>query len=151
MNYGFLIGEIINLVLLTYFSYQDIRKKMFSVIFVLLFVLIEFLMSVLYGNDLLSILLGSIPGLICILISLSSKQKMGMGDALIITSVGFWLGFGEVMVLWFGSLVLAAAFGIVLMLIGKAGRKTALPFVPFILAAYAIYFANECVTKGVII
>lgn len=63
---------------------------------------------------------------------------MGWGDVKLALSLGTvlgWYGWSYVVVGGFGAFVLGALVGVAAMLVGKAGRKSALPFGPFMIAA----------------
>jgi leader peptidase (prepilin peptidase)/N-methyltransferase len=69
-------------------------------------------------------------------IHLIAPRGMGMGDvklAILIGAALGWLGWTEVLVGGFLAFLLGAVVGVALMLLGRAGRKSALPFGPFML------------------
>lgn len=75
---------------------------------------------------------------------------MGMGDVKLAGVLGLGLGFlgwPYVIVGLFAAFLLGAVIGIALMIFGKAGRKTAVPFGPFMIAGaiVAMMFAQELV------
>lgn len=62
---------------------------------------------------------------------------MGFGDVKLAGVLGLylgWLGWGPVAVGTFAAFVLGGVTGLVLMALGRAGRKSAIPFGPFMLA-----------------
>lgn len=52
-----------------------------------------------------------------------------------------WYGWSYVVVGGFGAFVLGAIVGVAAMVAGKAGRKSALPFGPFMIAATVLALA----------
>ena len=80
-------------------------------------------------------LLGGIAGAGGFLVvALISPAGMGMGDVKLAGLIGLFLGYlgwGRLALGFFASFALGAISGIVLMLAGRAGRKTAIPFGPF--------------------
>jgi leader peptidase (prepilin peptidase)/N-methyltransferase len=63
---------------------------------------------------------------------------MGWGDVKLALSLGTvlgWYGWAEVIVGGFGAFVLGAVVGVAAMAAGRAGRRSALPFGPFMIAA----------------
>jgi len=65
-------------------------------------------------------------------------RGMGWGDAKLALSLGSamaWVGWGPLVVGGFGAFVLGAVWGIAAIAAGKAGRKSALPFGPFMIVA----------------
>jgi leader peptidase (prepilin peptidase)/N-methyltransferase len=70
-----------------------------------------------------------------------SRGGMGMGDVKLAIGIGMVSGFfgvRTVLVSSFAAYILGSAIGIGLMIAGKAGRKTAIPFGPFMLVGQAI-------------
>lgn len=76
---------------------------------------------------------------------------MGGGDVKLAGVIGIylgWLGWGALAVGAFAAFVYGGVFGIALMLLRRAGRKTAIPFGPWmILGAWTGVFAGEAVGK----
>jgi leader peptidase (prepilin peptidase)/N-methyltransferase len=70
-----------------------------------------------------------------------SRGGMGMGDVKLSAAIGLVSGFFGVwitLISSFATYILGSVIGIALMLAGKAGRKTAIPFGPFMLVGQAI-------------
>lgn len=62
---------------------------------------------------------------------------MGFGDVKLALSLGTvmaWYGWAQLAVGTFAGFLLGAVFGVVAMIVGRAGRRTALPFGPFMIA-----------------
>jgi len=80
-------------------------------------------------------LLGGVAGAAGFLIvALISPAGMGMGDVKLAGLIGLFLGYlgwGRLVVSFFAAFAIGAVVGIALMVAGKAGRKTAIPFGPF--------------------
>ena len=74
-------------------------------------------------------------------LSLLFPRGMGWGDAKLALSLGSvmaWTSWGALVVGGFGAVLLGAVWGVGAMVVGRAGRKSALPFGPFmIIAAFA--------------
>jgi leader peptidase (prepilin peptidase)/N-methyltransferase len=69
-----------------------------------------------------------------LIVALISPAGMGMGDVKLAGLIGLFLGYlgwGRLLVAFFASFAAGAVVGIALMVAGKAGRKTAIPFGPF--------------------
>ncbi len=70
-----------------------------------------------------------------------SRGGMGMGDVKLSASIGLVSGYFGLKVVFlssFSAFSLGAIFGIFAMIFGKAGRKTAIPFGPFIIVGQLI-------------
>lgn len=75
------------------------------------------------------------------LIAFTYPKGMGFGDVKLAGVIGLylgWLGWGPLVAGAFLGFLLGAVVGVALMALGGAGRKTALPFGPFMLAGAAI-------------
>jgi leader peptidase (prepilin peptidase) / N-methyltransferase len=67
-------------------------------------------------------------------IALISPAGMGMGDVKLSALIGLYLGYlswGRVALGFFLAFLAGAVVGVALMVVGRAGRKTAIPFGPF--------------------
>ena len=80
---------------------------------------------------------GLLPGVMLLLLSALSGGAAGTGDGICFLVVGALLGTWMTWILLMCSLVLASVCGVILMLLGKAGRKTHMPFLAFTAAAWA--------------
>ncbi|MGP4112560.1 prepilin peptidase [Streptomyces sp. 4N509B] len=86
------------------------------------------------GNWPRAVLGGLALGLVYLVLFLISPNGMGFGDVKLAVPVGVALGWYGWDVLFFGTFVgflLAAGYGVVLVVAGRAGRRTAVPFGPF--------------------
>ena len=87
---------------------------------------------------------------IMLLIYLASRGQMGEGDVRLSPLLGLYLGYlhlGTVPIGLFLGFLIGAVVGVAAMAFGKAGRKTALPFGPFLAAGtvLAIFVGPEMV------
>jgi leader peptidase (prepilin peptidase)/N-methyltransferase len=77
---------------------------------------------------------------------------MGMGDVKLAAVLGLYLGFlgwGNLLVGAFAAFLLGGLFGVILMLTRRAGRKTGIPFGPWmILGAWLGVFVGEFISHG---
>jgi leader peptidase (prepilin peptidase) / N-methyltransferase len=72
-----------------------------------------------------------------LVLALVSRGGMGMGDVKLAAVLGLYLGFlgwGNLLVGAFAAFVFGGVFGLALMLIRRAGRKTQIPFGPWMIA-----------------
>ena len=75
-------------------------------------------------------------GLVFIIISRVSGESFGYGDSILITIMGIFVGFWDILGLLMGAFSMAAVFSAVMMIRRRFSRKTSFPFVPFLAAAY---------------
>lgn len=84
-----------------------------------------------------------------LIIALISPAGMGMGDVKLAGLIGLFLGYlgwGRIVVAFFAAFLFGAVVGIALMIAGKAGRKSAIPFGPFMaLGAIVSALAGEAI------
>ena len=91
------------------------------------------------ANELLSfpdLCFGLGLGGLVLLVGLLTNEAVGFGDGLLLMVTGSVLGGKNNLLLFFGGLMAAGFGSFFLFVFGKAGIKTAIPFVPFLLLAY---------------
>lgn len=66
------------------------------------------------------------------------KQGMGFGDIKLFGVIGFYVGPQTILGVLFFSLIFAAVYSIVFMLMKKIGAKDEIPFVPFVAIGFAV-------------
>lgn len=82
--------------------------------------------------------------LLVLLIILISKGGMGIGDLKYYTLFGFVFGLGHFLLLFFLSTLYGAVAGGIMMKVKKQGRKTKIPFGPYIgLAALTVFYFGD--------
>lgn len=83
-----------------------------------------------------------IGGGLFLLVYLISKNGLGGGDVKLMAVVGLYLGMNGVLPAMLYGSILAAVFGLVLILLKKIGRKDTIPLVPFLYVGIliAIFF-----------
>lgn len=82
------------------------------------------------GNILADIACDLIPGIFLLILSLISKESIGLGDGMAVAVLGLWIGGGKTLMILCIAWMLAGAYAVV-RLIRK--RKEPIPFVPFLL------------------
>lgn len=124
--------------LLVYLSYEDIRTHKIST-WVLLAGLVLAIVFLVWGRVLPvgEYLTGGALGISFIALSMLSKE-IGMGDGVVLMILGLMVGIRHLIGILFVALVLCATVAAVLCLLGKAKRKSRLPFVPFLLGGFLI-------------
>lgn len=75
-------------------------------------------------------------GILMLLVSLITKGQIGTGDGIIFCITGLGLGFWNNLWLLMLSLFMAGIFSGILWMLKRVGRKSEIPFVPFILISY---------------
>jgi leader peptidase (prepilin peptidase)/N-methyltransferase len=94
-----------------------------------------------------TVLAGLALGAFFLALNLAYPKGMGMGDVKLAVPLGFalgWVSWATVIVGGFLAFLLGAVVGVALMAAGRAGRRSALPFGPFMLvgAYLALVFGD---------
>ena len=76
-------------------------------------------------------LISLIPGAVLLLIAFVTRQGVGYGDGLLLLSVGPAVGAAALLTGICVAVMASGLFSGVLLVMRKAGRKTRIPFVPF--------------------
>ena len=134
MSRGFWVS-----LLLIYGSVSDLRKKSLSATYLIVcgwicIVLFMFrCFSEGFGN-----VWGILPGGILLLVSRLSDGCIGMADALILMMLGPVYGLHDTLTIVLIAFLLAGLVSIVLIAGKRAGRKSRLPFYPFVLLGFML-------------
>lgn len=135
------IWKVVFLGVLSIAAWQDKKELSISRTFLIWSGIFAVLGRILTADRAISLLewgLSLLPGIIFIGLGWLSKWQIGIGDGIIILIMGLWLGIREtVAVLLMGMFLCSIVCG-GLLLARKAGRKTKVPFVPFLWVAYLI-------------
>lgn len=77
----------------------------------------------------------------------SGGKGMGMGDVKLAFFMGLLLGFPNILVALFSSFLLGAVIGIILIITGKKGLKSEVPFGPFLVTGtfLALFFGERII------
>lgn len=79
---------------------------------------------------------GFVVGSLLLLFGYFSKEAIGIADGVIISACGVAFGIYETAALCFFAALYAAAFSLALLLLKKVGKKSRIPFLPFLLLGY---------------
>ena len=137
--------EMIGLMgILGYFSWEDVRKRSIHLVPLLVSAIMGVIGHIWFGRITIWNLLGGLGiGVVMYGVSLASGEKIGKGDALLLSVTGIFLGFwGNLMLLWIAA-CLSAVGGAFAMLMFHKGKDYELPFVPFLLAGFVIYLSLQ--------
>lgn len=132
------------LCLLAILTYTDIKYRKLPWIWLGLTgasVMIDMVLSGQYRDP--ARYLGILIGLSFCVLSVLSGQAIGLGDALLFTILGGFLGIYELLFLLFISFGMTAVFSTVLLLLKKGNLKSDIPFLPFLYLAFGGMFLME--------
>ncbi|HLR92106.1 MAG TPA: prepilin peptidase [Atopostipes sp.] len=138
---GLLLISMIIPITVSDLVYQKIPNKIL-LFFVPLFIFYQILYpSVSWGSSLTG---ASFAFILTFLIILLSKGGMGMGDLKYYTLFGFIFGFPQFLLLFFLSTVYGTIAGLIQMKVKNTGRKTKIPFGPYVgLSALTVFYFGE--------
>lgn len=86
-------------------------------------------------------LISALPGILLFLLSVTENAPVGKADGLCLIGIGLTqLPLETIWIVCAGSL-LAALFGMLLLILHRAGRRTRIPFIPFLSAGYLVILA----------
>lgn len=137
---GTMAGQVCILLFLVFNSWKDIRKKEISLLTVAVFAIVGIAVNLYRGTFGGSNLAAVGIGAGMILFSLISRGEIGMGDGLLLMALGTVLSVKELLEMLGIGLFCCCIWGILLLFWSKTGkkvgRKTEIPFVPFLLLGY---------------
>ena len=85
-----------------------------------------------------SFLLRFVPGVVFVLLAWATREQIGMGDALLILVMGWYLNAIELVDVCLLAFFIAGLVALVLLVVIKKSKKFELPMVPFIFAGYVV-------------
>lgn len=85
------------------------------------------------------------PGVICLLAAFATGN-LGVGDGCLFIVLGVVIGPADCIKVFCISMFLAGIASIILLVSKKAGKKTSIPYVPFITAAVVLNSLSACFT-----
>ena len=133
--------QVCNIGILLYLikaSYTDIKKRRICVWEITAIALILFLLALIGGNLEKERLYSMIPGLIILFIAHVTDEQIGYGDGLVFLLVGMHTTIMDLMGIILLSLFLCTILSVGLLVLKKCGKRTSLPFIPFITGAYLV-------------
>lgn len=130
-----MLGKWIVLIFLFVGALWDIKKKAVPKVFLLIWGIVSviyFVFEIINGQNMLGLLWGVIPGIITLVLSIVTKEKIGLGDGLILICVGCLQAIKDVLCMIFFSFIFLTVVLIFLFAIRRIGRSSRIPFVPFL-------------------
>lgn len=139
MSTGAVVTGIVLECVLCVLAYQDIKSRKLSGIVLVVSGACGLFLSILFRPLEIKSLCGGVGiGLLMLLVSKLTGGGIGVGDGFVLCVTGLYRGFWVNLILLFVALLFAAVWGIGLIIIKKAGRRSEMPFVPFLFTAHTI-------------
>lgn len=123
----------------------DLKTRKIPVLYAVVFLAAALTINLVFRRiAVLDMLYGAAIGIIFFLISGVTKESIGYGDDLLILSLGIWSGGKMLADSLLLSFSMAGIGGIVMIMIKKKGKKSRMPFVPYLFigtaAAYLLVY-----------
>ncbi len=129
---------------------QDLKEKKISLVYIkigaglgVLFLLWEMGSQKVKIAD---ILFSFLPGVLFLIISKITKEKIGAGDGLLFLVLGCCLGSKVTWTLWQLALLLSSVFSFVMLIMKKYRAESQVAFVPFVWIAHIFLWSMKYVT-----
>ena len=133
------IKEIVLLAGLGIMSVEDIRKKGIKRLWLIGLGIVGLIFTITDAEVLcVSFLLRFVPGVVFVLLAWATREQIGMGDALLILVMGWYLNAIELVDVCLLAFFIAGLVALVLLVVIKKTKKFELPMVPFIFAGYVV-------------
>lgn len=133
------IKEIVLLAGLGIMSVEDIRKKGIKRLWLIGLGIVGLIFTIADAEVLcVSFLLRFVPGVVLVLLAWATREQIGMGDALLILVMGWYLNAIELVDVCLLAFFIAGLVALVLLVVIKKSKKFELPMVPFIFAGYVV-------------
>ena len=81
-----------------------------------------------------------LPGIFFSLTSFCTKEKVGLGDGLMLLVIGLFIGFYRCFFVLCISLIFSSAFALVLLLLRRVRKESRIPFAPFLVVGMGVGF-----------
>jgi len=139
-----MVYTVLGFIIMGIASVIDIKKKEISIALIITAFGIGALsvVSKIYNGewDAYYILMGILPGLVLIGVSILAKDTLGMGDGLMAVFMGAVFGVYVTIVGLFVAFFLASIVSLVLIVIKKLNKKSSIPFMPFLTSGFGFAF-----------
>lgn len=137
------LQEIGAVIMLTVGSIWDIRWKKIPAGLLIFNVLLGMILIALnreidWRQDWYLYAVGILIGIILLLTGRFCGGCIGVADGIMTAVIGGILGYQDTLLLLMNAVLAAAVFSILLIVIKKASRGTAIPFLPFMLLGYIV-------------
>lgn len=128
--------EIITICFLGMNAWHDYKKKEIYLWSVGIYALFGIGWSIWQKNDWREYVLALVIGGILTMLSAGTKGALGMGDVWVILVLGMTMENNKYLLTILMALLEGAFFSAILVVLKKVGRKTEIPFIPFLFVAY---------------
>lgn len=123
-------------------AWKDLRKHRISILLTAGIFLAAVILRI-WRGEYAALAAGILPGVLLLGLSWITKESLGYGDGLVQSVLGALLGWKKALEILLGAFFLAAIFSAAALAAHRLGRKSELPFLPFIMSAYLVLLIFE--------
>lgn len=116
-------------------SIVDLKTQEISLKVLIPFGLYGIVQLVVSGDKDISLFYALLPGLLIMAVSILSSGQIGFGDGLLICVCGLYMSLVQVLIWLFAAFLICGIFGVLMLWFKRIGKKTSIPFVPFLFAS----------------
>ncbi|MDD7388464.1 MAG: prepilin peptidase [Lachnospiraceae bacterium] len=131
--YILLIGMMIGSMIVC--TVEDIRKKQIHMAAAEVFITASMMAAWYEQREWTYMASGAVLGLLFLLISICTHERIGKGDGFLILGTGVYMGFWASFMIVFAAMLLVCIYGL-FVIKKKRGWKYEIPFAPFLAASY---------------
>lgn len=140
------VQNVVSALVLLILSVQDIIKKEISAVIVSVYLLAGILIGMV-NNSVDVLVLSLIPGIAFGMLYFIAGKGMGIGDVLVVSALGIWLGLRNSLILVTVGVAFLEIYVMASMLIMKIKTKrvdleSEIPFIPFLLIGQVVRMIN---------
>lgn len=128
----------IMLMILTPCAIIDWKERRIGIKWIAIVLLISVGLAAVYKKEVMQSLFGMMPGFVLLILSAIFPKSIGIADGSIVAAIGIIKGLWDCLLLVFFALFLISAISILLLAVKKVGKKSEIPFIPFLSGAYFI-------------
>ncbi len=125
-------------------SVWDIRYRQIPIVVTAVSAMIGLTLSLWFGREIWNMVLGVLPGVICLAMGWMTREAIGYGDGFVLCAMGLYLELEQILWIIMMAGFLTAVVAIVCLITGRKKGRDTLPFVPFLLVAACIL----CIRQG---
>lgn len=131
--------KMIILFFLIYEAVEDIKNRSISVMPLIVMGSIGFVINIISGKELISLIPALTIGMGMIIFSIASKECVGLGDGVLLLVIGTYIDFDNLITILMSSLIIAAIITTIILVLSKIIKLDTvdgMPFIPCILISY---------------
>lgn len=126
------------IILLGIISIIDFSTKKIPVVVLVVMGIVGIVSSFYAKQSIISVAVALIPGIVLMAAAFLTGEQIGYGDAAVVTLMGLFVTADIVCSTMVMGLTIAGTISVILIALGRAGRKKQIAFTPFLLLGYGL-------------